>query len=139
MVSSCDFFSIRAAHPQTDYFTQFYCAFMPYLGTNKCLNPIKTGGGDLPLNVFWSSLKKSSYDPVSICANRVFYLPIFKRIEGVGWNPNPPPLSSRYRKERASERVSVGKLQIFLVNFIGAVTNSVAPQHCSRHCPHTAS
>ena len=43
----------------------------------------------------------------SICAYRVFYPPIFRKIEG-GWNPPPPPRSLRYRKKRGPERVNRG-------------------------------
>ena len=46
----------------------------------------------------------------SICAYRVFYIPIFRRIEGGGgWNP-PPPRSLWYRKKRGYSR----KVCIFL-------------------------
>ena len=40
----------------------------------------------------------------SICAYRVFYLPIFIRIEG-GGGIHPPPRSLRYRKKRGPESV----------------------------------
>ena len=39
----------------------------------------------------------------SICAYRVFYIPIFRRIEGSG---ESTPRSLRYRKKRGSERVN---------------------------------
>ena len=39
----------------------------------------------------------------SICAYRVLYLPIFRRIEG-GVESSPPPRSLRYRKKRGPER-----------------------------------
>ena len=42
----------------------------------------------------------------SICAYRVFYIPIFRRIEGGGVESVPPPRSLRSRQQRGPERVN---------------------------------
>ena len=52
---------------------------------------------------FRPSIIKTEFNG-SICAYRVFYLPIFRRIKGGGVEPIPPR-SLRYRKKRGPERV----------------------------------
>ena len=57
----------------------------------------------------------------SICAYRVFYPPIFRRIEG--GVKSPPPRSLRYRKKRGPERVNfwstyMNKFQINVLTYL---------------------
>ena len=60
----------------------------------------------------------------SICAYRVFYPPIFRRIEGGGVEFTPhPPRFLRYRKKRGPERVkntyiSPILILVYVANFI---------------------